>query len=69
MPAKPSTLIWWMCKALATFGSQTMKGLTPEITFDGQARLLLTPQIASVPAMHYDGTGTNEKALRWQGLE
>lgn len=33
-----------------SFGGQTMQGLTPEITFDDQELLLLTPQISSVPA-------------------
>jgi toxin CcdB len=34
---------------LSAFGNQTMQGLTPEVTFDGQKLLLLTPQISSVP--------------------
>lgn len=29
-----------------------MQGLTPEITFNGQELLLLTPQISSVPEKH-----------------
>lgn len=33
-----------------SFGGQAMQGLTPEITFDDQELLLLTPQISSVPA-------------------
>lgn len=33
----------------SAFGGQTMQGLTPEITFDEQELLLLTPQISSVP--------------------
>lgn len=34
----------------SSFGGQAMQGLTPEITFDDQELLLLTPQISSVPA-------------------
>ena len=33
----------------SAFGDQAMQGLTPEITFDDQELLLLTPQISSVP--------------------
>ncbi|MCH8538002.1 MAG: CcdB family protein [Alkalimonas sp.] len=36
----------------SAFGDQAMRGLTPEITFDGQELLLLTPQISSVPEKH-----------------
>lgn len=36
----------------SAFGGQTMQGLTPEITFDEQELLLLTPQISSVPEKH-----------------
>ncbi|BBA36976.1 CcdB-like toxin protein [Methylocaldum marinum] len=32
------------------FGNETMKGLTPEITFNAQELLLLVPQISSIPA-------------------
>lgn len=34
------------------FGGNAMRGLTPEITFNGQELLLLTPQISSVPEKH-----------------
>ncbi len=34
----------------SSFGSKAMKGLTPEVTFDNEDLLLLTPQISSVPA-------------------
>ncbi|MCL5427387.1 CcdB family protein [Halomonas sp. NPDC076908] len=34
------------------FGGNAMQGLTPEITFNGQELLLLTPQISSVPEKH-----------------
>ncbi|HDZ46975.1 hypothetical protein LCGC14_0155360 [marine sediment metagenome] len=34
------------------FGSKAMQGLTPEITFNGQELLLLTPQISSIPEKH-----------------
>ncbi|MEJ2442734.1 MAG: CcdB family protein, partial [Exilibacterium sp.] len=30
--------------------NESMKGLTPEIEYDGEILLLLTPQIASIPA-------------------
>lgn len=33
-------------------GEQDMQGLTPEITFNDQKLLLLTPQISSVPEKH-----------------
>lgn len=36
----------------AAFGGNAMQGLTPEITFNDQALLLLTPQISSVPEKH-----------------
>lgn len=36
----------------AAFGGNAMQGLTPEITFNGQELLLLTPQISSVPEKH-----------------
>lgn len=36
----------------SAFGDQAMRGLTPEITFDGQELLLLTPQVSSVPEKH-----------------
>jgi toxin CcdB len=32
---------------LSSFGDKAMQGLTPEITFDDQKLLLLTPQISS----------------------
>lgn len=32
------------------FKNESMKGLTPEIEYDGEKLLLLTPQIASIPA-------------------
>lgn len=34
------------------FSGQAMQGLTPEITFNDQELLLLTPQISSVPEKH-----------------
>lgn len=33
----------------SAFGNQAMRGLTPEVTFEGLELLLLTPQISSVP--------------------
>ena len=36
----------------AAFGGQSMRGLTPEISFDDQQLLLMTPQISSVPEKH-----------------
>jgi toxin CcdB len=33
----------------SALGSQSMRGLTPEISFDDQQLLLMTPQISSVP--------------------
>jgi toxin CcdB len=36
----------------SAFEGQAMQGLTPEITFDSQELLLLTPQISSVSANH-----------------
>lgn len=33
----------------SAFGNQSMRGLTPEISFDDQQLLLMTPQISSVP--------------------
>ncbi len=36
----------------AAFGEQAMRGLTPEVTFNDQTLLLLTPQISSVPEKH-----------------
>ena len=35
---------------LQQFKNQSMKGLTPEIEYDGETLLLLMPQIASIPA-------------------
>ena len=35
---------------LQNFKNESMKGLTPDIEYDGEKLLLLTPQIASVPA-------------------
>lgn len=35
---------------LSHFKNEQMKGLTPEITYEGEQLLLLTPQLASVPA-------------------
>ncbi|BFM05014.1 CcdB family protein [Halioxenophilus aromaticivorans] len=32
------------------FKSESMKGLTPEIEYDGEKLLLLIPQIASIPS-------------------
>jgi len=34
----------------SSFGNKAMKGLTPEISYEGDKLLLLTPQIASIPA-------------------
>ena len=34
---------------LQTFKNESMKGLTPEIEYEGEKLLLLTPQITSVP--------------------
>ncbi|WP_409524465.1 CcdB family protein [Nitrincola sp. MINF-07-Sa-05] len=36
----------------SAFGGQSMRGLTPEISFDDQQLLLMTPQISSVPEKH-----------------
>jgi toxin CcdB len=36
----------------SAFGRQSMLGLTPEISFDDQQLLLMTPQISSVPEKH-----------------
>ena len=36
----------------SAFGGEAMQGLTPEVTFDDQELLLLTPQISSVPEKH-----------------
>ncbi|MBS3669820.1 MULTISPECIES: CcdB family protein [Halomonadaceae] len=36
----------------AAFSGNAMQGLTPEITFNGQELLLLTPQVSSVPEKH-----------------
>lgn len=36
----------------SAFGSQSMRGLTPQISFDDQQLLLMTPQISSVPEKH-----------------
>lgn len=36
----------------SALGSQSMRGLTPEISFDDQQLLLMTPQISSVPEKH-----------------
>ncbi|SOB77464.1 toxin CcdB [Marinobacter sp. LV10R510-11A] len=33
---------------LSPFGNQAMQGLTPEVSFNGQSLLLLTPQISSM---------------------
>lgn len=35
---------------LPDFKNESMKGLTPEIEYEGEKFLLLTPQIASVPS-------------------
>ncbi len=35
---------------LSHFKNEIMQGLTPNVTYDGESLLLLTPQIASVPA-------------------
>lgn len=35
---------------LQNFKSESMKGLTPEIQYDGEKLLLLIPQIASIPS-------------------
>ena len=34
------------------FGGQSLQGVTPEITFEGQELLLLIPQISSIPEKH-----------------
>ena len=36
----------------SALGNQSMRGLTPEISFDDQKLLLMTPQISSVPEKH-----------------
>ncbi len=35
---------------LQNFKNESMKGLTPEIEYDGEKLLLLIPQIASIPS-------------------
>ncbi|GHE23011.1 CcdB family protein [Halomonas urumqiensis] len=40
-----------LCKH-SDFGGQPIQGLTPQIELEGQALLLLTPQISSIPARH-----------------
>ncbi len=35
---------------LKCFENEKMKGLTPEVKYDGEKLLLLTPQIASIPS-------------------
>jgi toxin CcdB len=35
---------------LESFKNEKLKGLTPEVQYDGKKYLLLTPQIASMPA-------------------
>lgn len=35
---------------LAHFGGETLHGLTPEISYQGEQLLLLTPQVSSMPA-------------------
>jgi toxin CcdB len=37
---------------LSHFKNEQMKGLTPEIEYQGERLLLLTPQIASIPVKH-----------------
>lgn len=34
----------------SAFGNEAMKGLTPEVTYEGEKLLLLIPQISSIPA-------------------
>lgn len=36
----------------SAFGNQPMRSLTPEISFDDQQLLLMTPQMSSVPEKH-----------------
>lgn len=36
----------------SALGSQSMRGLTPEISFDDQQLLLMTPQVSSVREKH-----------------
>ena len=36
----------------SAFGSQSMQGLTPEISFEDEQLLLMTPQVSSVPEKH-----------------
>lgn len=44
---------------LGAFGGQALKGLTPEISFNDEKLLLLTPQISSMPTKHLnDPVGT-----------
>ena len=35
---------------LENFKNEMMKGLTPEVNYEGERLLLLTPQIASIPS-------------------
>ncbi|TDV99536.1 toxin CcdB [Halomonas alkaliantarctica] len=37
----------------STFGNQSMRSLTPEISFEEQQVLLVTPQISSVPEKYF----------------
>jgi toxin CcdB len=44
---------------LSAFGGKAMKGLTPQVSFEGEELLLLTPQVASIPVKHLkDPVGT-----------
>jgi len=51
---------------LSSFGNQAMQSLTPEVTFDGQKLLLLTPQISSVSTKQLDNPAGSLAHLRDQ---
>ena len=48
--AELSTRIVIPLGRLSHFKNEQMKGLTPELSYEGEQLLLLTPQIASVPS-------------------
>ncbi|RDB43662.1 plasmid maintenance protein CcdB [Halomonas sp. DQ26W] len=50
----------------SAFGGQAMQGVTPEIAFDGEELLLLTPQISSVSEKHLKNPAGSLAHLRDQ---
>lgn len=53
----------------SAFGGETMRGLTPEISFADQALLLLVPQISSVPEKHLNNPVGSLSHFRDQIIE